>query len=145
MFGVAPVDVCGAYHDDRHAGRGVTGLGLSVKVRLQLTGHLRLHVVLKQRVFLKGDQRERMSERTSDARARAGMEQRGTVTQGWQRMSCAVCRASTLTCSIFPISSCKKMKFKASGEKLSLNCRDGGSIGRVRWVQVQVCVCVCVF
>lgn len=105
-------DVCGAYHDDRHAGRGATGLGLSVKVRLQLTGHLRLHVVLKERGFLKGEQKERMSRRrtTSDARARAGMEQRGTVTQGWERMSCAVCRASTLTCSIFPISSCKKMK-----------------------------------
>lgn len=112
MFGVSSVDVYGAYHDDRHAGRGVTGLGLSVKVRLQLTGHLRLHVVLKERVFLKGDQKERMSRRrtTSDARARAEMEQRGTVTQGWERMSCAVCRASTLTCSIFPISSCGKMK-----------------------------------
>lgn len=28
-----------------------------------------------------------------------------SVTQGWERMSCAVYRASALTCSIFPISS----------------------------------------
>lgn len=34
-----------AYHDDRHAGRGVVVLRRSVKVRLQFTCDLHLHVV----------------------------------------------------------------------------------------------------
>lgn len=57
MFRACSVDVFGAYHDDRHPSRGVSLLGLSVKVRLQFTCDLRHHVALKERVFLKKGRR----------------------------------------------------------------------------------------
>lgn len=42
----------GAYHDDRHTSRGVVVLRRSVKVRLQFTCDLHLHVVSDDCVVL---------------------------------------------------------------------------------------------
>lgn len=42
----------GAYHDDGHSSRGAVALRCSVKVRLQFTCDLHLHVVLRDRVVL---------------------------------------------------------------------------------------------
>lgn len=58
-----------------------------------------------------------------------------TVTQGWERMSCAVYRASTLTCSIFPISSCKKTQRSWDTEaKHSFNSTSVASLDWSLWL-----------
>lgn len=47
-----------AHHDDRHRSRAVAVLRRRVKVRLQFTCHLHLHVVLHHRVVLRNKQAE---------------------------------------------------------------------------------------
>lgn len=106
----------GAYHDYWHPSRGVVVLWRSVKVRLQFTCDLHLHVVPGDR-FVLNTQKAGSEVKGYDVvllctRIYIYVQTEGkaalwdTMTQWWERMSCAVYRAAALTCSIFPISSC---------------------------------------
>lgn len=107
-----------AYHDDGHPSCGVVVLRSSVKVCLQFTCDLHLHVVLHDCVVLHTHKHALRWSGTMVFHTRNYLSVQmqiqtqtvlwATVTQWWERMSCAVYRASALTCSIFPISSCNK-------------------------------------